>query len=172
MLVTAAELMKQLKYIENEIEDVYNDDQSKSVILVEKNIDNRGKTILKPVYEEAYDFNNNRKRIKELFAEERKIRNALNSFNNQTLVSGYDFNISEGLVRISELKKEIHILSILAKKNSFWSSSNYRNDEIAIYKASYSIEDAKNALREAQRELSALQVGIDKTNLNSKIEIE
>ena len=109
------------------------------------------------------------KKVKELFDEERKIKNVLNTFNNNTLVDGYDFNINEGLVRLAELKKEISTLTILAKKTQFFSTTNY-NREVSVYKSCYNIEDAKNILKETQRELSALQVAIDKTNLNSSIE--
>lgn len=172
MKVTATELMKQLKYIEEEINDIHRNDEEKSMVLVEKATDTDGKTILVPVYVEEYDFAINRSRIKELHKEERKIRNVLSAFNSKTLVNGFDFTINEGLVRITELRSEIKVLTNLAKKSPFTSSTNYRNNEVIIYKASYSIDDAKKALRTSQRELSALQVAIDKSNLNSEIEIE
>ena len=167
MKVTATELMKQLKFIEEEINEIHRDDEEKSTVLVEK-----VQASLVPVYAEEYDFAANRSRIKELHSEERRIRNALSVFNNKTLVTGFNFFIQEGLVRIAELKGEIRVLTNLAKRSQFTSSTNYRNNEVSIYKASYSVEDAKKALRDAQRELSALQVAVDKTNLNSEIEVE
>lgn len=172
MKVTATELMKQLKFIEEEINEIHHDDEEKSTVLVEKHNDGNFKSSLVPVYEEEYDFFANRNRIKELHEEERKIRNILSVFNSSTLVDGFDFTISEGLVRITELKSEIKVLTNLAKKKQFSSSNNYLNNEVIIYKASYSIDDAKKVLRASQRELSALQVAIDKTNLNSEIEMK
>ena len=167
MKVTATELMKQLKFITEEISDVHRTDGEKSKVLMKKENDNT----LVPAYSLEYDFLNNRKRINELFKEERRIKNILSKFNCNTLVQGFDFSINEGLIRIGELKDEIRILSILAKKNEY-SSSISSNNDVSIFKVTYNIEDAKNALRSAQRELSALQVAIDKTNLNSEIEID
>lgn len=170
MKITATELMKKLKFIEEELNDIYSDDKTNSTVLMEKKTGNDGKTIYDPAFANEYDFASNRKKVKELFNEERKIKNVLNTFNNNTLVDGYDFNINEGLVRLAELKKEISTLTILAKKTQFFSSSPNYNSEISVYKSCYNIEDAKNILKETQRELSALQVAIDKTNLNSSIE--
>ncbi|MCI6215940.1 MAG: hypothetical protein MR659_02450 [Mollicutes bacterium] len=169
MKITATELMKKLKFIEEELNDIYSDDKINSTVLMEKKTDNDGETTYNPAFANEYDFASNRKKVKELFNEERKIKNVLNTFNNNTLVDGYDFNINEGLVRLAELKKEISTLTILAKKTQFFSTTNY-NREISVYKSCYNIEDAKNILKETQRELSALQVAIDKTNLNSSIE--
>lgn len=172
MKVTSTELMKQLKYIEEEINDIHLNDEQDCTVLAEKITDDAGKTVIVPVYASDYDFALNRKRIKELHEEERKIRNVLNTFNNKTLVCGYNFTISEGLVRIAELKGEIRVLTKLSKKGEYSYTTSYRNNEATIYKTTYSVEDAKKALRQAQKELSALQVAIDKTNLNSEINID
>lgn len=169
MKLTATELMKKLKFIEEELNDIYSDDKTNCTVLMEKKTDKDGKSTYNPAFTNEYDFASNRKKVKELFNEERRIKNVLNTFNNNTLVDGYDFNINEGLVRLAELKKEISTLTILAKKTQFFSTTNYKG-EISVYKSCYNIDDAKNILKETQRELSALQVAIDKTNLNSSIE--
>lgn len=172
MKITATELMKQLKFIQEEIATIHQDDNNKSYVLVEKVTDDNNKSKLVPLYAEEYNFLNNRNRINDLYLEERKIRNLLSIFNTKTLVIGYDFNINEGLVRLAQLKEEIKVLTNLARKSQYESTTNYRNNEVIIYKVSYNIDEAKNYLRKAQKEMSALQVAIDKTNLNSQIEIE
>ena len=172
MKITATELMKQLKFIQEEIATIHQDDNNKSYVLVEKVTDDNNKSKLVPLYAEEYNFLNNRNRINDLYLEERKIRNLLSIFNTKTLVIGYDFNINEGLVRLAQLKEEIKVLTNLARKSQYESTTNYRNNEVIIYKVSYDIDEAKNYLRKAQKEMSALQVAIDKTNLNSQIEIE
>lgn len=172
MKITATELMKQLKFIQEEITTIHQDDNNKSYVLVEKVTDDNNRSKLVPLYAEEYNFLNNRNRINSLYIEERKIRNLLSIFNTKTLVIGYDFNINEGLVRLAQLKEEIKVLTNLARKSQFESTTNYRNNEVIIYKVSYDIDEAKNYLRKAQKEMSALQVAIDKTNLNSQIEIE
>ena len=172
MKITATELMKQLKFIQEEIATIHQDDNNKSYVLVEKVTDDNNKSKLVPLYAEEYNFLNNRNRINDLYLEERKIRNLLSIFNTKTLVIGYDFNINEGLVRLAQLKEEIKVLTNLARKSQYESTTNYRNNEVTIYKVSYDIDEAKNYLRKAQKEMSALQVAIDKTNLNSQIDIE
>ena len=172
MKITATELMKQLKFIQEEIATIHQDDNNKSYVLVEKVTDDNNKSKLVPLYAEEYNFLNNRNRINDLYIEERKIRNLLSIFNTKTLVIGYDFNINEGLVRLAQLKEEIKVLTNLARKSQYESTTNYRNNEVIIYKVSYDIDEAKNYLRKAQKEMSALQVAIDKTNLNSQIDIE
>ena len=172
MKITATELMKQLKLIQEEIATIHQDDNNKSYVLVEKVTDDNNKSKLVPLYAEEYNFLNNRNRINDLYLEERKIRNLLSIFNTKTLVIGYDFNINEGLVRLAQLKEEIKVLTNLARKSQYESTTNYRNNEVIIYKVSYDIDEAKNYLRKAQKEMSALQVAIDKTNLNSQIDIE
>lgn len=172
MKITATELMKQLKFIQDEIATIHQDDNNKSYVLVEKVTDDNNKSTLVPLYAEDYNFLNNRNRINSLYEEERKIRNSLSIFNTKTLVIGYGFNINEGFVRLVQLKEEIKVLTNLARKSQYESTTNYRNNEVTIYKVSYDIDEAKNYLRRAQKELSALQVAIDKTNLNSQIDIE
>ncbi len=171
MKVSATELMKQLKFIEEEIENIYRADSEKSTVTVYKDTDDKGKQIYVPMYESGYDFSANRQRIEELYDEERKIKNKLNLFNSTTNVVGYDFNVNEGLIRIAQYKREIKSLTNLSNKNEYMSISSYGR-ETSFSKVVYSLEDAKKALREYQRKLSALQVAIDKTNLNSTIDID
>ena len=85
MKITATELMKQLKFIQEEIAEIHQDDNNKSSVLVEKVTDDNNKSKLVPLYAEEYDFLNNRKRIDSLYEEERKIRNLLSIFNTKTL---------------------------------------------------------------------------------------
>lgn len=170
MKVTATELMKQLKYIESEIEDIHNADKNNCTALLQKQNDSKGNQVLVPLYESDYDFASNRAKIRELHKEERKIRNTLSLFNAKTKVDGNNFTISEGLVRIAELKSEISILAGLASRTQFNTKTSYQ--EVHVIKTLYNVEEAKEVLRAYQRELSALQVAIDKTNLNSEIEFD
>lgn len=167
---SATELMKELKYIEEEIRNIHQNDEEKSFVPVDKVKDAYGKIKLIPIYAEDYGFINNRNKINDLFEEEIKIKNLLSKFNNETKIEGYDYTISEGLIRISQLKEEIKVLSLLCKKSMYTSLTSYRTNEVTMYKLSYSLEESKKELRNVQRKLSALQVAIDKTNLNSLIE--
>ena len=84
MKITATELMKKLKFIEEELNDIYSDDKTNSTVLMEKKTGNDGKTTYDPAFANEYDFASNRKKVKELFDEERKIKNVLNGLNPAT----------------------------------------------------------------------------------------
>ena len=157
MKSSATELMKKLKFIQVEINDIHNQDNEKSFVPVKESGES---------YESEYDFASNRARIKELHDEERNIKRLLNRFNTETLVAGYDFSIAEGLVRIAQLKGEITVLTNITKEGKY-SFDSYR---APVRKATFDVQEAKELLRQYQRELSALQVAVDKTNLNSTIE--
>lgn len=157
MKSSATELMKKLKFIQTEINDIHNEDVEKSFVPVKDNGE---------PFESEYDFASNRARIKELHHEERDIKRLLNRFNTETVVIGYDFSIAEGLVRIAQLKGEITVLTNITRGGKY-SFDSYRTP---VKKATFDVQEAKELLRQYQRELSALQVAVDKTNLNSTIE--
>lgn len=168
MKYSATELMKKLKYIQEEINNIHREDENKSYVPAEK-VRDIGVAKYSPLIESTYDFMGNRNRIKELHEQELKIRRALNVFNSTTLVHGQIFNINEGLVRLAQIKGEVTALTNMTKRGQYIHDA-YSRENICM--SVYDLEEAKEALRTAQRELSALQVAIDKTNLNSEIEYE
>ena len=137
MLISTTELMKRLKTIEEDIKEIHSNDDESSFVPVEKYCDE-----LITLYEATYDFELNRSKILELYEEERKIKNVLSNFNNNTKVYGYNFNINEGLIRIAELKEEIKndsienlfvALSSVAPKDGIYAvlgNHEYRNKEL------------------------------------------
>lgn len=167
MKSSATELMKRLKYIESELDDIHQNDENNSAVPVtETVIDNKAK--LTQLYETAYSFEENRKRAQELFQEEREIKMLLNKFNNEKLVEGYDFTVAEGLVRIAQLKSEIRIITSITRNGEYFRPDRYSST--TVKKSVFDIKAAKETLKEYQKELSALQVAVDRTNLNSTIE--
>ena len=165
MRVSATELMKKLKYLESEIREVRKNDDQESYVPVEKEED---KVEYTPVYESTYNFAENRNKIAELYQEEIKIKKALNEFNQNTTVIGYSFNINEALIRLGQLKSEVTALTNLSRFGLF-KRDGYGE---GLRKATFNFNEVKDYLRKAQRELSQLQVAIDKTNLFSEIEYE
>lgn len=167
MKASATELMKRLKYIENELDDIHtSDENNSSVPVVETVIDKQTK--LAELYESTYNFDENRARVQELFQEEREIKKLLNKFNNETLVEGYDFTVAEGLVRIAQLKSEIKVITSITRNGEYFRPDRYSSG--GVKKSVFDIKAAKETLKEYQRALSALQVAVDRTNLNSTIE--
>ncbi len=158
--------MKKLKYIEQEISDIHQNDEKDSYVPIIENTDKDGHKTLTPAYEVIYDFMGNRERIKELYKEELDIKKVLNEFNQRTLIDGYNLTISEGLVKLGQLKSEVTVLTSITRKGKYIQDS-YRE---GIRKATYDDKVVKDELRKAQHELSALQVAIDRTNLTVEIE--
>lgn len=108
----------------------------------------------------------NRERIKELYKEELGIKKVLNEFNQRTHIDGYNLTISEGLVRLGQLKEEVKVLTSITRRGKYIQDT-YRE---GIRKATYDDKVVKDELRKTQHELSTLQVAIDKTNLTVEIE--
>lgn len=167
MKTTATELMKRLKYIEEEIANIHRNDEQESYVLVERTTE-EGNVRYVPAYESTYDFLNNRRRIAELHKEEAKIKKVLNDFNQKTNVNGYTFNINEGLIRLGQLKSEVKTLTNLSK-NGLYVRDGYRE---GIRKATFNLDEVKTELKKVQKELSALQVAVDRANLLSEIEYQ
>lgn len=167
MQISATELMKKLKYIEEEINAIHQQDEEKSFVPVAESRED-GVSTLVPLYPSNYDLEENRNRVRNLHEEERRIKKVLNEFNNSQKVSGYDFTIAEGLVRIAELRGEIRVLTNMTKSGAY-AYDRYRSASSSLTKAMFDINMAKEYLRHYQRELSSLQVAVDKTNLTSSI---
>lgn len=161
---SATLLMKELKAIETEIAQIHKNDEECSSVPVNEEY--------APRYESDYSYEENRNKVAILQERERVIRSALNNFNNTVKVDGYDFTIAEGLVRIAQLKNEIKVVTALASKHKFQNDaySRYgRSDEVRV--VTFDIEKAKKDLKVLQNALSDLMVAVDKTNLNSSIDI-
>ena len=160
MIKSATELMKMLKCIESDLEYIHSQDRNETSIKCD--IDGE------PIYESDYNFAFNREEAKQLYESESKIKLILAKFNVETKIIGYDMTIIEGLVRIAQLRNEIRVLTPMAAKTKY--TTNYSGDYGNLYKVVYDVREVKETLKKMQQELSRLQVAIDKTNLNSKIE--
>ena len=166
MKTSATELMKRLKFIEEDIESIHDNDIRDSYVPLVESTSTEGRKELVPAYEVIYDFAGNRARVKELYEEELNIKRLLNEHNQKTIISGYDYSISEGLIRLAQLKQEIKTLTSVSREGMYI-RDGYKD---STKKATYNPTEVKEALRKAQHELSQLQVAIDRTNLMENIE--
>ena len=155
MKKSASELMKELKIIKKEIEELYYDDFTNGEYTVSMDSD----------YESSYDYAANREREQELREEERKIKSILNKFNSEQTVRGYSFTISEGLVILAQLKSQIDHLQKMASKKEF--SQSYSSTTMLGYK----VKELNKTIKELTRQQNALQIAIDHTNLTSSLEV-
>ena len=163
MQKTPTLLMKELKFLETEAERLHAEDVERSSAPVNENMEFK--------YDTGYSYENNRKEIEKINKEEMKIRSVLAKFNSVTKASGLDLTIAEALVRIGQLKEEIKVLSNLANKKEYSEVNvgGYGSSKTVTFKINYDQNKAIEDLRNLQRELSAIQIAVDKTNLTAVI---
>ena len=159
MKKSAAEVMKEIKAINEQVGKLYTQERESAYKVVTES----GTT----VFEKKCDFNAFREKEDKLMKRELMLKVAIDNFNNKTKVDGYDFTIIEGLVRLAQLKKSIDNLERYIK-GGVVDSVSYGN---ALKVLSVDQELVVEKIKDLSAERSALLVAIDKTNLNSSIEI-
>lgn len=119
-----------------------------------------------------YDFATMRHDINELSDEIMKIKKAINKANNETLIGINNWTISDGLVKMSLIRTELQYhLKTMCTKEPKTSKVDIRNDSVIYTELLYDPKECE-AYVEAQNELLAkIQLGIDRANLNTFIEI-
>lgn len=160
MQKTPSELMKELKFIKAEIRELHNQDELDSTERV-RYYDS------KPTHLD-YSYEDNRKAIQELREREMQIHNLLSIFNLTTKIPGFDLTVSEGLLRLAQLKEEGYTLDVLAGRRQIKQIDNYGDDKYEV--CGYDVAKAKSDLKALQRERSNLQIAIDRVNLTSSID--
>ena len=156
--------MKELNFLQQEARRINAEDVERSYAPLNENMEYK--------YDTGYSYEANRKEIARIQQEELRIRSALAKFNSTTKAYGLDLTIAEALVRIGQLKNEIKVLSILANKTEYTESTvgGYGNAKTVTNKINYDQNTVINDLSNLQRELSAIQIAVDKTNLTTPIE--
>lgn len=161
MQKTPTLLMKELKFLETEAERLHTEDLECSSAPLNEQMEFK--------YDTGYSYENNRKEMKKIYEEEMKIRSALAKFNAVTKADGLELTIAEALVRISQLKNEIKVLTKLANQKEYTETElgGYNNTKTLTYKINYDQNKATQDLRALQKELSTIQIAVDKTNLTA-----
>lgn len=163
MKKSATKLMKELKGIEQEIARLHKEEEITSIVPVDCDYNTR--------YESDYSYESTRKELEGLYKRRAAIKSILTKFNFETKVDGYEFTMTEALVELAQLKCEAKQLRMLASRTTYTRGnyeSSFRGDEVG--KVSYDLGVVKSDLKKLEEETSALQVAIDKTNLNSLID--
>ena len=157
-------LMKELVFLRNEAGRLHQEDIELSYAPLNESMEFK--------YDTGYVYENTRNRIKEIHSEELRIKSALAKFNSVTKVIGMDITIAEALVRIGQLREEIQALEYLAKQTEYKESrgSARYNESAQLSKINYNQQKVLEDLRANQKELTALQVAVDKTNLTAEVE--
>lgn len=159
---TPTELMKELKYIKQEINRLHMNNRVASVIPLNKEME--------PTFEIEYSYESYRNTIKELQARELAIKSALAKFNSTTKAHGMDLTIAEALVRIGQLTDEIGSITEMANRTSYYiGNESYREGPIN-WKTQYNPSEVLEDLRGMQSELATLRMAVDRVNLTESVE--
>lgn len=164
MKKTPTLLMKELKFLQSEAERLHLEDTERSFAPLNEQMEFR--------YDTGYSYEKNREEMNKIYEQELRIRSALAKFNSITKIEGLDLTVAEALVRISQLQKEIKILTILANKTEYTETSvgGYGSSKTVTNKINYDQSKAIADLKKLQQELSRIQIAVDKTNLTTPIE--
>ena len=153
--------MKELKYLGEEVKRLYKEDEERSYAPLNENMELKYKT--------GYSYEHNHEEIHKLHAEELRIKSALAKYNSVTVIDEINMTIAEALVKMAQLKEEIKVLSPLADKSEIFKLQNYRYDE-ETYKIVYNQGKVIEDLRQLQRQLSKIQMAVDRINLTALVE--
>lgn len=166
MQYTSAEAGKLLRKLNEEYQTLITKENKSSVFTaaVGENIDD-----VRP----AYDFAETRTKIRDLQAKIRKVKHAINGFNLETTVPGYDMTIDQMLVYIPQLSEEKRLLTEMAGRLPKARTQAYGNRTIIEYDyANYDVEEASRALEGVTDELSKAQTALDVVNNSKSFEID
>ena len=164
MKKTPTLLMKELKFLQSEAERLHLEDTERSFAPLNEKMEFR--------YDTGYSYEKNREEMNKIYEQELRIRSALAKFNSITKIEGLDLTVAEALVRISQLQKEIKILTVLANRTEYTETSvgGYSSNKTVTNKINYDQNKAIADLKKLQQELSRIQIAVDKTNLTTPIE--
>ena len=164
MKKTPTLLMKELNYLQTEINRLYSEDLERSSAPLNDDLTFK--------YDTGYSYERNRREIAELYDKELKIKSILAKFNSVTKAIGLDLTIAEALVRICQLKSEIRVLTTLSRKKEYTETSVDRYGDGANLTTKITFDQNKVILdlREKQQELSKIQIAVDRTNLTTQID--
>ena len=100
-----------------------------------------------------------------------KIKHAVNMFNTTTKVEGFEFTMDEALVRLKVLNKRRTVLNEMRSMSETSREASYRT-EAEITRPNFVVAEAEAEYQKVNKELIALQQGINITNLTKTFEID
>lgn len=119
--------------------------------------------------ETDYNYDFVRQEVTRLDESVRKIRVALAKANCTVMVDGFDISIGEALVLLAQLQSKKQYLDNMAV-NIQLSRRLTQNGVIEYTECMYDVAKAKQDVSELRKEISDLQVAIDRANLTNYIE--
>lgn len=118
-----------------------------------------------------YDYSKTRQEIKDLDDKIRNIKHKLAVANATIVIPEFDMTIGEGLVLLAQLNSEVAQLEALSS-NVQLTRCLTANGVIEYTECVYDVKKAQNDLVELRKNVSKLQLAIDRANLNNMLEID
>ena len=164
-----AELMKELKRIQEELDEKKEKLRTESYVRYYENEENPDK---------SFDYVELTKSIKELYNQEQRIKKLLAYSNATTKLLDFedDITIGEGLVRLAELNTYLSIIICLKKANKVYKKIEHARfegdkDRVLVTEYLYDMNMVEKEIKETKESIHKLQVAIDRTNLFNMIEM-
>lgn len=162
MEICLAEALKRVKAIDTEMSELMTEERGKCQTVYRTQEE-------KITYD--YDFHQTREKIRELRCELLRLKKAINKANNEVLIDVADYTISDGLVVMALINKEIQYhLDSMGRKEQFTSQVDMRNDSVIFTELLYDAKECRQYVADARELLAKIQIGIDRANLTTIIE--
>lgn len=119
-----------------------------------------------------YSYEATRTKINEINNEILRLKRAINKANNEVQIGVGDYTISDGLIKISMIRKELtYHLEPMSRREKLVSKVDMRNDGLIYTEVLYDPEVCKNYVKSQKELLNQIQMGIDRANLTTIISV-
>ena len=161
MTLYIAEAIKKIKDLDDRKQVILRDERQKCMSSYQTEADK---------IDTGYDFMTVRKDIEHINNEIMKLKHALNVANSTVVVSEFELTIGECLIYMAQLNNERSVLEIMAR-SSPKSRHTVFNGAIEYTVINYDTNECKNRLENTKALITRLQLAIDRTNLNTTINV-
>lgn len=163
MKLCLAEAIKRVKMLNEDVSSLLSDEESQSSITYRDETE-------KITYD--YNFDKTREQVANINSEILDLKRAINKANNETTIGVDGYTISDGLIKIAMIRKELtYHLEPMARKDKLSSRVDMRNDGLIYTELLYNPDECKEYVRVQKELLNQIQMGIDRANLTTFIEV-
>lgn len=165
MLITSKEANKMLHELEMELNHLISEEE-------------QAKSFLAAVGEDVescrpkYNYEESQTTIKSVEEKIIRLKHAINKFNTETVVDGFNKTIDEMLIYIPQLTQRSHKLNIMQSKlPKTREAMNMRSSIIDYRYVNYDIDVVKQDYKAAVDELHKAQIALDTVNVTKQFEV-
>lgn len=121
----------------------------------------------------VYDFSETQRQLEALNCDILKLKHAINVFNTTAVLPGLGYTIDAALVRMRMLSvTRDRLAAMMRVQPVIRKSSGYGKAQAEYVYRNYEAKDAEAAYQKTVAELTAIQMALDKANLDTTIEVD